>query len=83
MTSLPLMSTLSLPPRPGSSPDISPRQAADNELSRSRGFTPGPLHRARCECRRCGVHMITDVGFKVAASCRNCGSFELVPIADA
>jgi len=27
--------------------------------------------------------VITDVGYKAAGSCRNCGSFELVPIADA
>jgi hypothetical protein len=62
---------------------MSPRQAAEYELPRSAGVAPSPLRRARCECRRCGVHMITDVGFKVAGSCRNCGSFDLVPIGNA
>ena len=62
--------------------EVLARQPPENQLPPAVAHTPGPLHRARCECRRCGVHMITDVGFKVAGSCRNCGSFELVPIAD-
>ncbi len=83
MTSSRLHFSPRVPGRTGSSPDVSPRQAAENELPRpGNAFTPGPLHRARCACRRCGVHTITDVGYKVAGNCHNCGSFELVPIAD-
>jgi hypothetical protein len=44
---------------------------------------PFPMRRVRCECRRCGVHTVTDVGFRVAGSCCNCGSFELVPVEEA
>jgi hypothetical protein len=41
---------------------------------------PPRLHRARCECRRCGAHTITYVGYKIAGGCSNCGSYELVAI---
>ena len=44
---------------------------------------PFPLRRVRCECRHCGVHTVTDVGFRVAGNCCNCGSFELVPVEEA
>jgi Zn finger protein HypA/HybF involved in hydrogenase expression len=38
------------------------------------------LHTARCECRNCGVHTMASVGYKVAGTCPNCGSFDMVPV---
>jgi len=83
MRSSPFGSSRRSPERTESSEDISPRQAAEDAWPRpGGGFARGPLHRARCECRHCGVHTITNVGYKAAGSCHNCGSFELVPITD-
>ena len=49
------------------------------------GGTPEPpvWQRMRCECRRCGVHVVTNVGYTVAGECANCGSYELSPISPA
>jgi hypothetical protein len=41
---------------------------------------PRPFRRARCACRQCGSHTITNVGFAIAGSCSTCGSYELEPL---
>jgi ribosomal protein S27AE len=42
---------------------------------------PAPqLTLARCACGRCGAHTFTNVGYKVAGSCPNCGSFDLARV---
>jgi hypothetical protein len=62
------------------------RPALGNQLDRLREparpdlDTPPPLRRMRCECRRCGAHTITNVGYVVAGNCSNCHSYQLVPI---
>lgn len=46
-----------------------PQQAAETVLPRPSGaFATGPVHRARCAGRRCGVSTITDVGDKWPAT---------------
>lgn len=34
----------------------------------------------RCECRRCGVHVVATAGFSLGGCCANCGSYDIAPI---
>jgi hypothetical protein len=34
----------------------------------------------RCACSVCGTHTNALKSFRIAGSCTNCGSFELVPV---
>jgi hypothetical protein len=37
-------------------------------------------HLVRCACAVCGTHVNAVKTFRVAGSCQNCGSFDLVPV---
>jgi hypothetical protein len=37
-------------------------------------------HVVRCACAICGTHTNALKSFRIAGSCSNCGSFELVPV---
>lgn len=70
-------------PRSGDDLAAAPRQAAEELLPRpAPGASPRALHRARCSCQCCGAHTYTNVGYTIGGNCPNCGSFDLVPIAD-
>jgi Zn finger protein HypA/HybF involved in hydrogenase expression len=36
-----------------------------------------PLTRVRCECLRCGAHVIATRSYSLGGYCGNCGSYEL------
>jgi response regulator RpfG family c-di-GMP phosphodiesterase len=52
-------------------------QAAGALVSTVRDRTAHAFHQARCECRNCGAHTTSNVGYKIAGQCPNCQSFEL------
>ena len=42
-----------------------------------------PPDSTRCECRRCGIHTFRTMQAESVERCQNCGSAQLVPVADA
>lgn len=44
-------------------------------------IAPRPLVTdVRCECGRCGAHVIVRAALTIGGSCGNCGSYELTPV---
>jgi hypothetical protein len=38
------------------------------------------LQQVRCECGRCGAHVVGLLGYTLGGCCNNCGSYDITPL---